>query len=196
MEVAAAWEVIEEWLAANAKTIRKSLRPPATETAIDKLQQKLGQSLPADFVASVRVHDGQKSEAEHGLFPPPANDPSEPSYTLFSLADVGREWAMMKELLDTGNLVGARLPKAARGVQNVVWSPNWVPIADNCGGDYYCLDLAPTRGGTVGQVIAFGHEGTAQLRVAKSFADWLAKLARSLKAGKYAMDENEGIVPV
>jgi cell wall assembly regulator SMI1 len=99
---------------------------------------------------------------------------------------------MMKELHDIGEFAG-RKPKPARGTQPVWWSPGWVPVADNGGGDYFCLDLAPGKGGVVGQVILFGHEGTDQRRVAKSLAAWLDKLARGFAAGKYVLDEDEGI---
>lgn len=194
MDVSVAWKVIEEWLATHAPIIRKSLRPPANPSQIQKLQQKLGLELPEDYVASVLIHDGQKSDAEHGLFPAPTSDLAEPSYTLYSLTSIGQEWAMMKELLDTGNFEGARLPKPTRGVQHVVWSVGWVPIADNGAGDYFCLDLAPDKGGSVGQVIMYGHEGTDQMRVARSFGEWMGKLARQFQTGKIAFDEEDGLI--
>ena len=194
MEVAEAWGVIEGWLAKHAPVVRKSLRPPADDAKVQKLQKKIGFTLPEDFVASVLIHDGQKAETEHGLFPAPGGDITEPSYNLFPLVGIATEWAMMKELLDTGNFEGARLPKAARGIQNVHWSEGWIPIADNGGGDYFCLDLAPAKGGVVGQVILFGHEGTDQRRVARSFGEWMGKLAGRFHAGKIAFDEDEGLV--
>ena len=46
----------------------------------------------------------------------------------------------------------------------------------------------------VGQVILFGHEGTDQLRVARSFGQWMEKLAGRFRAGKIAFDEDEGLV--
>jgi len=194
MDVVAAWSGIEEWLAANAPAVRKSLRPPADNAKVEKLQKKLKLALPPDFLASVQLHDGQKSDAEHGLFPAPPDELGPvPSRRLLPLADIGREWAMMKELHDIGEFEG-RKPKATRGIQNVWWSPGWVPIADNGGGDYFCLDLAPAAGGMVGQVIQFGHEGTDQRRAAKSLAEWLAKLARGFKAGKYVLDEGDGLI--
>jgi cell wall assembly regulator SMI1 len=193
MDVVAAWGVIEEWLAADAPSIRKSLRPPGDDARVENLQKKLKLPLPPDFIASVRVHDGQKSDAEHGLFPAPPDElGSVPSYRLLPLTDSGREWAMMRGLHDTGEFEG-RKPKPARGLQHVWWSPAWVPIADNGGGDYFCLDLAPGQGGAVGQVILFGHEGTDRRRVAKSLAEWLGKLARGFAAGQYVLDEDDGL---
>jgi cell wall assembly regulator SMI1 len=193
MGVAAAWGVIEKWLGTNAPAIRKSLRPPTDTAKVGKLQKKLGLTLPADFVASVLIHDGQKSAAEHGLFPDPSGDASEASYILLPLTDIGSAWAMMKELHDIGEFEGRKPRGKARGVEYMWWSPKWVPIADNGGGDFFCLDLGPTKGGKVGQVILFGHEGTAQRRVAWSFAEWMDKLAKRYKAGKISFEEDDDL---
>jgi cell wall assembly regulator SMI1 len=193
MEVTAAWADIEEWLTANAPKVKKSLRPPADDAKLANLQKKLKLTLPADFVASVRVHDGQRSDDGCALIPGPPHPLGLGWYELLPLTDIRREWSMMKGLDDIGEFEG-RKPRATRGIQPVWWSQEWVPIADNGGGDYVCLDLAPAKGGTVGQVILFGHEGTPQRRVARSFAEWLGNLAREFKAGKYALDEEEGLI--
>jgi cell wall assembly regulator SMI1 len=192
MGVAAAWGVIEKWLETNVPAIRKSLRPPADDAKVGKLQKKLGLTLPADFVASVRRHDGQKPDTEFGLFRDPS-DASEASYILLPLAGIGAAWAMMKELHDIGEFEGRKPRGATRGVESTWWSPKWVPIADNGGGDFFCLDLGPAKGGQVGQVIMFGHEGTAQRRVAWSFAEWMDKLAKQYKAGKISFEEDDDL---
>jgi cell wall assembly regulator SMI1 len=118
MTVEDSWGRIEAWLAANASTVRKSLRPSAKAGALDKVQAKLGLSLPAAFVDSARLHDGQKENAEHGLFPI-ADDVlgAMPSCRLLALAEIGREWAMMKELQDIGEFAG-RKSEPARGVRD------------------------------------------------------------------------------
>jgi len=194
MDVVAAWGVIEEWLAADAPSIRKSLRPPGDDARVEKLQKKLKLPLPPDFIASVRVHDGQKSDAEHGPFPAPPDElGSVPSYRLLPLTDSGREWAMMKKLRDQGEFDG-RQAKPGRGVRRGWWDAGWVPIADDGGGDYFCLDLAPGKGGTAGQVIVFLHDMDERPLVAKSYAAWLGRLAKGLASGRYVLDEGEGVV--
>jgi cell wall assembly regulator SMI1 len=188
------WGRIEAWLAAHAPSIRKSLRPSARAGALEKLQAKLGLSLPADFADSVRLHDGQKESAEHGLFPMADNDlGAMPSCRLLALAEIGREWAMMKQLHDVGEFASQK-SKPARGVRDDWWNLAWVPIADNGGGDYFCLDLAPARGGSAGQVIVFFHDMNDRPRIAKSYAAWLETLAEGFESGQYVLDEDEGIV--
>jgi cell wall assembly regulator SMI1 len=194
MTVVDSWGRIEGWLAANAPTAHKSLRPSAKSGALEKLQAKLGLGLSADFADSVRLHDGQKEAAELGLFP--ITDDAlgaMPSCRLLALAEIGREWAMMKELHDIGEFA-VRKSEPARGVRDDWWNPAWVPIADNGGGDYFCLDLAPTRGGTAGQIIIFFHDMKDRPRIAKSYAAWLEELAKGFESGRYILDEDNGIV--
>jgi cell wall assembly regulator SMI1 len=196
MAVSALWRRIETWLGENAPSVRKSLRPPAKDAAIDKLHARLGLMLPADFAESVRLHDGQKSDAEHGLFPLSEDVlGAMPSFRLLTLTEIAREWAMMKGLHDGGEFTG-RKSDPQRGIRADWWNPGWVPIADDGGGDYFCLDLAPGKGGTAGQVIVFFHDMHDRPLIARSYAAWLDKLAKGFAAGKYALDEDEGIVEV
>jgi cell wall assembly regulator SMI1 len=192
--VSQSWDDIKAWLASRAPPLRKSLRPGASEAAIARLQARLGVALPGDFLESARLHDGQKSSAEHGLFPMTDDvlGPM-PSCRLLPVTEIAREWSMMKELHDQGEFAG-RKSAPQRGVRDDWWNTGWVPIADNGGGDYYCLDLAPARGGVAGQVIAFFHDMNDRPRVARSFAAWLRELADGLKAGKYLLSEEEGII--
>lgn len=194
MGVSKSWARIEAWLAVNAPSIRKSLRPAAKDGADEKLHRKIGATLPTDFAESVRLHDGQKSDAEHGLFPV-ADDVlgAMPSCRLLPLTEVAREWGMMKELRDGGEFAD-RKSEPARGVRGDWWNPGWVPIADNGGGDYFCIDLAPGKGGTVGQVIVFFHDMNDRPLIAKSYGAWLEKLAKGFESGKYVLDEDEGII--
>jgi cell wall assembly regulator SMI1 len=194
MAVSDSWQRIEMWLAANAPPIRKSLRSPAKEPAIEKLQTKLGQTLPADFVESVRVHDGQKADAESGLFPA-ADDVlgALPAWRLLPLSEIASEWAMMKRLTDGGEFAG-RKSEPHRGIRDDWWNTSWIPIGDNGGGDYLCLDLAPARRGVAGQVIVFFHDMDDRQLIARSYAAALEKLAKGFESGKYVLDEDGGIV--
>ncbi len=196
MTVSESWTSIEAWLKANAPSIRKSLRPGAKDAAIEKLQSKLSITLPTDFVESVRCHDGQKEDAEHGIFPM-ADDVlgAMPSCRLLKLGEIASEWTMMKELLDAGEFTDQKSEPQA-GVRDDWWNPGWIPIADNGGGDYYCLDMAPNKGGSAGQVIAFFHDMEERPRMATSFAAWVADLAAGLESGRYGLDDDEGIVEV
>ena len=194
MAVRESWASIEVWLGANAPAIRKSLRPSAKTGAIEKLQAKLGIALPADFAQSLQFHDGQKTDADNGLFPY-ADDVlgAMPSFRLLTLTEIAREWAMMKELHDVGEFDG-RKTRPSRGISREWWNTGWVPIADNGGGDYFCLDTASEKAGSVGQVMVFLHDMEERPLIAKSYAAWLEKLAKGFASGRYVFDGDDGIV--
>jgi cell wall assembly regulator SMI1 len=194
MAVREFWARIEAWLEENAPVIRRSLRPAVKEGALEKLQTKLGMLLPAEFAESLQIHDGQKADADDGLFPL-ADEVlgALPSFRLLAVSEISREWAMMKELHDIGEFEG-RKTKPGRGIGKEWWNIGWFPIAENGGGDYFCLDMAPGKGGTAGQVMVFFHDMDERLLIAKSYAAWLEKLAKGFASGKYVLDEDEGIV--
>lgn len=52
-------------------------------------------------------------------------------------------------------------------VQSLAFSPAWVPIGDDGGGNYFVVDLAPGPQGTIGQILFVDHETNAG-------ASWLA----------------------
>jgi cell wall assembly regulator SMI1 len=194
MGVGESWARIEARLGENAPAIRKSLRPGVKDGATEKLQTRLGVMLPADFTDSLHIHDGQKADADDGLFPL-ADDVlgAMPSFRLLPVSEIRREWSMMKELCDLGEFKG-RTSRPGRGIGREWWNTGWVPISDNGGGDYFCLDMAPGKGGTAGQVMMFFHDAAERPLLARSFAAWFEKLAKGFASGKYVLDKDDGIV--
>jgi cell wall assembly regulator SMI1 len=194
MDVAKSWKRIEKWLKSNAPSIGKSFRPASKDGAIEKLQQQIGVSLPSDVAESIRLHDGQKSDAEHGLFPHSDDvlGPM-PSFRLMPVSEIASAWRMMKDLLEGGDFDGQQ-SEPAPGIRNDWWHTAWIPIADNGGGDFFCIDLSPAQGGTIGQVIVFFHDMKDRPFIAKSYEAWLNQLAEGLESGQYLLDEEEGIV--
>jgi len=75
-----------------------------------------------------------------------------------------------------------------------LWNRNWIPFASNGGGDFYCIDLAPTETGVKGQIITMKHETGQHKRLAASLRDWLDMLAHDLEAGKFEYREGKGLV--
>ena len=61
MVVSDAWRLIHDWLDRHSPTLRRKLRAPATDKAIAQLEKTVGVSLPDDFKASYRIHDGTES---------------------------------------------------------------------------------------------------------------------------------------
>jgi cell wall assembly regulator SMI1 len=158
------WERLEVWLKAHNPALLADLNPPASDTNIRTLEQKLGVKLPADFVECLKVHDGQRGAADW-LFS---------GAEFLSSQRILDEWAIWKELLDGGDFEGAEVEPGA-GIKPVWWCPKWIPFTYNGAGDHLCLDLDPISGGRPGQVITLWHDDGARKKKADSFAQWFAE---------------------
>ena len=107
------------------------------------------------------------------------------------LAEVVQDWKMMAELLDGGNF-SDKEAKPDKGIRKAWWSKGWVPFASDGGGNYYCIDLEPAKGGVSGQVIVFKHDSGDRLLLSPSLAKWLFDFANELDSGSLSFDEEEG----
>lgn len=178
------WDRIEAWLKSNAPDLLRGLNPPAKVSAFAQLQELLGLQLPDDVRESYLIHDGQP-ETTGGLIN---------ATILLSLEEIGRQWSIWKELLDDGTFSDAH-SQSPDGVKSDWWSPGWIPITHDGGGNHHCLDLDPAPGGQVGQIISFWHDDAERTILAPSFSAWLAAYADALERGdKLYSDDYGGIV--
>jgi len=182
-----AWDRIEAWLKANAKSW-KPLRRGATDAQIARAEKGLGLRFPADVRESYRRHDG----TDEGFFPDHSGD--DVSWELLPLDRMVADAKMMRGLLDGGDFEDQK-PKAGKGVRPVAWHSDWIPFAGNGGGDNWCIDLAPAAGGVAGQVIYSSHEMEPRKVLGKSFQKWLSAFVVVLEDDDYRYEEGEGLVP-
>lgn len=187
MGVDDAWKRIETWLSAEAREVLPSLLPGASEDDISRLESSVGAKLPAEFRESLRLHEGQSDDAESGLFPYSNSLGPAPAWRLLTLAEIGRRRAQMNELVEIGEF-GGRKASLPSGEQTEWWPSAWLPIADDGGGDFACLDLSADG---AGRVVQFRHDSPTRKVFAPSFGAWLAALADELEAGKYHFDPDE-----
>jgi cell wall assembly regulator SMI1 len=174
--VKASWKRIEKWLRENAPSQAKSLGKGATSAQVNRLESRLGVSLPAQFIESYSHHDGQKGDCD---FIPDGYG----TFYLLTLRDIPREWRLWNELTDSGEF-DHQEATPDEGVAEDWWNRGWIPFASNGGGDHLCIDLAPAKGGKVGQVIKMQHDDSDRKLLAPSFAAWLNHLAEALKNGE------------
>ncbi|MGF1580726.1 MAG: SMI1/KNR4 family protein [Gemmataceae bacterium] len=185
------WQRIEEFLRSNHPEIHHSLQGPATEEAIAELEQVVGQTLPNDFKELWRIHDGQDDDFGEGIFPDlSSEDWPEPPFLLMSVEMIQQDWSILKALNAEGNFDDVRR-RPPPEIQKEFWHQGWIPIGHNGAGDHYCLDMAPTEKGKVGQIIIYYNDGPDPILVAPSLADWLHDLANGLESGKFRLEEDE-----
>jgi len=200
--VAESWQRIDAWLKANAPAVRKSLRGPASEADLNRLEETIGVALPDDVRESYLIHDGQYrldlEEDEYrpgvffGLFPLP----------LFH--GEGVEWCWKNRICSEsdnykevspdapGNRLTSYPPGAVRLAQ---MRPGWIPLYWDSGRSFMGIDLDPGPRGIAGQVIPFGWGlglGDEERWVlAQSWAHFLEDVADELDAGHAAVESPE-----
>jgi cell wall assembly regulator SMI1 len=178
------WQQIETWLSRYAPHAWKLLRPGASEMEIQQAEATMDLTLPEDFKASCRLHDGGyviDLVTEMNILP---------------LKDIVDEWQMFQELEEAGTWSNANVPyyfmeKIRQSgwqtgpIQPVWWHQCWIPIGRDRAGNDCCLDLVPAPGGSVGQVIDRDHETGPSRVLTSRFLDVLSAFAQDLEAGKY-----------
>jgi cell wall assembly regulator SMI1 len=166
------WTRFEAWLSENWPEGLASLNPPATNEQIAHLQEALGVTLPDDYVACLKIHNGQNTNVG-GLF-----DGSE----FLSNDEILAQWAVWKDLLDGGEFADIE-SEPANGVRNDWWNASWIPFTHNGGGDHLCLDLAPDASGSSGQVITMWHDSAERELLAPSFGSWFNSYTKRVFSG-------------
>ena len=181
-DIDVSWKRIEDWIRTHAKTW-KPLTKGATDKQIERAAAELGIAFPNDLKASMRRHNGSDD-----LIPGEGCH-----YFLMPLAELIADTKMMNEMADDGDFDESKA-KPDKGVRKAWWHRGWLPFASNGGGDYYCLDLDPAKGGTAGQVISFFHESGERVLMSPSLRKWLFDFANELEAGGLKYDTLEGLV--
>jgi cell wall assembly regulator SMI1 len=174
------WQKFETWLANNWPEGLTSLNPPASDEQISRLEAQLGATLPADFVACLKVHNGQNgfSSVFDGV-------------EFLSCEEIYSQWTVWKDLLDGGEFKGIS-SEPDQGIKNDWWNSKWIPFTHNGGGDHLCLDLDPAVSGSVGQVITMWHDMGAREFQARSFGEYFEAYVSGVLAGKYVYAKEYG----
>lgn len=191
IDINSVWSRIERWLDANAPEMAAQLLGPATASAIARLEKALAAPLPDDYRASLLRHAGEKHQAFGVMWSRVLRPPDE---ALASRA----EFLALRDDFPPEVLADMR---AERGVRPEWWNEKWLPVAENGARDVIALDLAPTEGGAIGQLVRVVTESSMRRLAAPSFSEWLSKRADELDAGRIvarrgARDEFLGLADV
>jgi cell wall assembly regulator SMI1 len=179
-DVTALWKQIEKALKSTSPGVKKSLNKGATRQQIASSEKKLGVELPAPLRESYLLHDGQKERAD-GLFPEGFADlPSE--FVLLSLEEAAADWNNWTSLAKSGEFKGS-VGQPDKGVKPDWWNRKWIPFASDGGGDSLCVDLAPAKAGTAGQIIGVQHDSASRDNIEPGgFQAFLSRLAEHLES--------------
>lgn len=178
--IAAVWERLERALAALVPELDLKLRPPASAESIEAAERALDVRFPADFRASLLVHDGQDDEPDLRILPV--------AERLGSLEGLVKCWTEDRPFFDGAESEGDRFDGEGR-LRPVHLHPRHIPIAGSSHWDYgrLLLDYAPGPNGTLCQVIA--RDGIELRHVSVSFADLLVRTTLGLESGTIVVSE-------
>ncbi|WP_431825717.1 SMI1/KNR4 family protein [Burkholderia sp. F1] len=160
------WKWLEDWFATDSARLPGGLNGPASDVDLAALQATLGATLPEEFVASLRIHDGQ---AEPGAA-------FAESDALLSAREIVAQWSIWKGLVAGGDF-DEFTSEPDPGIKDDWYNLKWIPFTHDGSGNHLCIDLDPAEGGVAGQVIRVWHDDAQRERVATSFPAWLARVA-------------------
>jgi cell wall assembly regulator SMI1 len=175
------WTRFEVWLAEHWPEGLASLNAPATDEQIARLQEALGLTLPDDYVACLKIHNGQAANVG-GIF-----EGSE----FLSTDEILAQWTIWKDLLDGGDFIGIK-SDPSNGVRDDWWNVSWIPFTYNGSGDHLCLDLAPHACGSSGQVITMWHDSSERELLAPNFRSWFNSYLKRVFSGDVVYSDEYG----
>jgi cell wall assembly regulator SMI1 len=173
-ELRLSFETIHRWLRADAPQILGALRAPITPQDLSRLEQSAGK-LPDDLVALYRWHDGI--------------DPAKIANLFFGLVFEPAKNVVSR--LQNRAEPGQALKYADPGIDSSYGlGPTRIPIGNDSARCSLCIDLAPAKDGSRGQVILIDDEYSVALKLCDSVSELVASFARDLEQGKYTLAED------
>ena len=122
------------------------------------------------------------------------------NYACVGLSQVVSNWELMTGLLRDGTFDDGRVERSMRDgfnnwddgrLQQVWWSPRWVPVAEDSAGNLVCLDGDPGPKGVSHQVIKMevqGGQGPFWAEI-DSFTEYLQSYCDRLNDGEYQVED-------
>ncbi|MEK8126464.1 SMI1/KNR4 family protein [Paenibacillus filicis] len=142
------WQRITEQGSSRKASFEETLhlQPGASDEDFQRLERILGIRLPEEMKDFYKVHNGQHWLAGTSAFVR--------NLTLSPIAQIVENWEFLQEEFDPDDLE----PEIGEEIKPLLWNAKWIPIAENGGGDYLCLDTDPSEAGALGQVLYFWHD--------------------------------------
>jgi cell wall assembly regulator SMI1 len=173
------WKEIESWYQVNSPRLFSYLAPGTSDQTIEKLERLINLSLPDDYKASLKCHNGGSLIN---------------NYMYYSVSEVMEKWKTLKKQLERHAFPEWDSQGEDR-IKNQWWHPGWIPVADHLSGALICIDLAPGARGQLGQIIEFDYREGPALTDFASFADWMIFFRDRLTIGYYKINQNGYLEP-
>ena len=180
------WARIEAVLWATAPDLLALLPAGASHEAIAAAELQLGVKLPAAVRETYAAHDGSGGiDRGAGVIPYEYYFPA--GFSLLSLDEMLRTWQTWREWAGEVTYPCNRVEGPVKAEE---YNARWLPISDDSGCAYLCIDLDPAPGGVLGQVIFLDHTHLRCL-VADGWLSFLEKYAVDLESGRLRFEGDE-----
>ncbi|SMF79536.1 Cell wall assembly regulator SMI1 [Paenibacillus uliginis N3/975] len=123
-----------------------NLQPGAKDEEFQLLENTLGVILPEQMKAFYKIHNGQEWNLGVESFVR--------NLTLSPISQIIDNWQFLQDEFDPEDMEA----DIESGIKPFLWNAKWIPIAENGGGDYLCLDTDPSEAGVTGQVLYYWHD--------------------------------------
>ncbi|MGW8376043.1 SMI1/KNR4 family protein [Streptomyces sp. ODS28] len=132
------WERVERWLAAHAPATHSALLPPATPDEVVAAERAIGMAFPEPLVESLQRHNGTDRGSLPGLLPP--------FWSLLGTEEMAETWRMRTRIYEESTPEHERAEEEAESEAALGpwWHRQWIPFAEDGGGDELVLDQRPT----------------------------------------------------
>lgn len=180
LEIAAAWEIIERVLGEHAPDVVATFRAPVSDADLGRLAATVGRELPADLVASLRIHDGQEDPGRLIGFVD--------FHILLGAEEMIDQHAMLAGALGSdldSDECDWMTPDKVRTISNC---QGWLQFAD-AEGQGLAVDLDPLPAGDIGQVIWLPGDGPTPAPITTSYGAWLGDVATKLDDGAFEVSD-------
>ncbi len=179
--IADLWRRLERFASQHMPGLVAELNGPASSEAITRLEKELGFKLPADFVSSLAIHDGEDGDGclldEGGA--------------LLSLEAIDEKLVRERRgLRKNSDLLAER---RAGAVKPALFHALRVPFIDLNQDVTWLLDFDPAPGGAPGQVVRRDIEDGSLQVVAASFSDFLSSYVARLEQGRAKFDSERAV---
>ncbi|MBD1909243.1 MULTISPECIES: SMI1/KNR4 family protein [unclassified Leptolyngbya] len=186
------WFTLEHWLSQHFPEVLADLNPGCSDEELDELERWLNCSLPEDFRAFYKRHNGQIGEAP-GLFlglPFLSTDALYGEWcTWQGLAeDFAKEAEDFNEESRATKITGESYPHDA--IKPIYINLRWIPFSHDGSGNHLGIDLDPGVAGVRGQVINFGPDENNKFVIASSLTDFVTWIITQYQMENYQKSEH------
>ncbi|WP_428026756.1 SMI1/KNR4 family protein [Arcobacter sp.] len=170
-------EKIKALLDEKASKISDSLQSPASETSIQKLEQLIDKKLPDDFIKLYKEHNGL--------------NPDKLVNFAYGIPFIPIEKSISHIELYKTQATNDILKYADSEIKtDYIFNHNRIPIGDDCGTTYLCIDLDPSAEGLIGQIILIDYEYNIAIKLHDSISEYLQQFEADLINNKYSLQED------